>query len=75
MLPAVDCCACGLPSHTPLHHLPQGADVHSMDVECKTALHFACAGGHVPAARVLINFGADAVARDLDGQVKERDSN
>lgn len=48
---------------------PQGADVNAGDVEQQTALHFACAGGHVDAARLLIKFGADVRARNEDGQV------
>lgn len=34
----------------------------------QTAIMFAARGGHVPAIRVLVEFGADVTATDADGR-------
>ncbi len=37
-----------------------GADVAARDIAGYTALHYACAGGHTEAARILLEAGSDA---------------
>jgi len=51
--------------HALLHTEPRLA--HLRDVVGCTALHWACAGGQVSAARLLLLHGASAFAEDMHG--------
>jgi uncharacterized protein len=44
-----------------------GAMVRVVDDKQRTPLHFACNGGHLEVARLLIDRGADINARDMNG--------
>ncbi|TPX70367.1 hypothetical protein SpCBS45565_g01844 [Spizellomyces sp. 'palustris'] len=44
-----------------------GRDVNSRDEKGRSALHFACAGGHVELVTMLLDRGADVESRDVNG--------
>lgn len=51
--------------------LAHGATVHARDAEGDTCLHYASAWGNLKAVRVLIQAGADPLARNNDGWTPE----
>ncbi|EFJ41602.1 hypothetical protein VOLCADRAFT_36100, partial [Volvox carteri f. nagariensis] len=48
--------------------LDEGADVNAVDAQRETALHLACVGRHVEAARLLTKYGALWSAVNDDNQ-------
>jgi ankyrin repeat protein len=51
--------------------IAHGADVHAQDNKGNTCLHYASAWGNLKAVRVLIQSGADPLARNKDGRTPE----
>ena len=51
--------------------IAHAADVHATDNKGKTCLHYASAWGNLKAVRVLIQNGADPLARNRDGWTPE----
>lgn len=49
-------------------YVQAGADVRLADDSGDTALHHACRGSHIDAARALVRYGADMRCRNADNQ-------